>query len=384
MVEHLTEEVRSKDARIDLLENKLLHVRAEAEAKLQCSQKQMEEVKMIAELNHLQSLENLRQENLLALRREQSIADLERERSEGNLQALTVSFASEKAQLERRVEELNEQIRRLTAMHEYERDDTDIETTSDEEEAEVGGQTPPTVGNATVAMSESAALVSTMAKLLKTQTEAIQAQTQVAATQHLPPLKSFTGEDMQVEEGKFDRWLELFEERAKLTCWGPAQRLHHLKLLLEKTALKAFRTFEVTDREDYDKATAALCKRFKLVDIEELRGLEFHHRMQGKETIEELGMDLQTLGRKAFPSSHGKEFDRLLKGRFFQAIHVKWQRKLGAPKTGETFQELFNRARVLEQHEKQYQESAAFRSGDKQDKPIRPSSQQKGNGVEAY
>ena len=51
MVEHLTEEVRSKDARIDLLENKLLHVRTEAEAKLQCSQKQMEEVKMIAELN---------------------------------------------------------------------------------------------------------------------------------------------------------------------------------------------------------------------------------------------------------------------------------------------------------------------------------------------
>ena len=71
-------------------------------------------------------------------------------------------------------------------MHEYERDDTDIETTSDEEEAEVGGQTSPTAGNVTVAMSESAALVSTMAKLLKTQTEAIQAQMQVAAAQHLP------------------------------------------------------------------------------------------------------------------------------------------------------------------------------------------------------
>ena len=246
-------------------------------------------------------------------------------------------------------------------MHEYERDDTDIDTTSDEEEAEVSGQTSPTAGNTTAAMSESAALVSTMAKLVKTQTEVIQAQTQVAAAQHLPPLKLFTGEDMQVEEGTFDRWLELFEERAKLTCCGPAQRLHHLKQLLEKTALKAFRTFEVTDREDYDKATTALCKRFKLVDIEELCGLEFHDRMLGKETIEELGMDLHTLGRKAFPSSHGKEFDRLLKGRFFQAIHVKWQRKLGAPKTGETFQELFDRARVLEQHEKQYTESAVLK-----------------------
>ena len=104
MVKHLTEEVHSKDARIDLLENKLLHVRAEAEAELQFSQKQMEEVKMIAEFNRLQCLENLQQENLLALRHEQSIADLERVRSEGNLQALTVSFASKKAQLERRAE----------------------------------------------------------------------------------------------------------------------------------------------------------------------------------------------------------------------------------------------------------------------------------------
>ena len=200
----------------------------------------------------------------------------------------------------RHYEELNEQLGRPTAMHEYESDDTDIETTLVEEEAEVSGQTSLSAGNATAGMSESAVLVSTMAKLLKTQTEAIQAQTQVAAAQHLPPLKPFTGEDMQVEEGTFDSWLELFEERAKLTCWGPAQRLHHLKLLLEKTALKAF---QVTDREDYDKATAALCKRFKLVDIEELRGLEFHHRIQGKETIEELGMGLQTLRCKAFPSS---------------------------------------------------------------------------------
>ena len=53
-------------------------------------------------------------------------------------------------------------------MHEYERDDADIETTSDEEEAQVSGQTSPTAGNATAVMSESAALVSTMAKLLKT------------------------------------------------------------------------------------------------------------------------------------------------------------------------------------------------------------------------
>jgi len=68
---------------------------------------------------------------------------------------------------------------------------------------------------------------------------------------------------------------------------------------------------------DCERAKAALRDRFKAVDIEELRGLEFHHKVQGSESIEELGLGLQSLGHKAFPSAHGCEFDRLLKGRFF-------------------------------------------------------------------
>ena len=67
------------------------------------------------------------------------------------------------------------------------------------------------------------------------------------------------------------------------------------------------------------------------------------------------------MGCKAFPSCSGKELDQLLKGRFFQAIHVKWQQKFGAHKTNETFQKLFDHGRVLEQHEKQYDMSAASR-----------------------
>jgi len=88
------------------------------------------------------------------------------------------------------------------------------------------------------------------------------------------------------------------------------------------------------------------------VEIEELRGLEFHHKMQTSEMIEELGLELQTLANKAFPSTPAKDFDRILKGRFFQALHVQWQRKLGAPKPNESFKELYDRARILEQHEK--------------------------------
>ena len=52
----------------------------------------------------------------------------------------------------------------------------------------------------------------------------------------------------------------------------------------------------------------------------------------------------------------------MLKGRFFQALHVKWQRKLGAPKPQEMFRELYDRARTFEQHKKQYAASAASKS----------------------
>ena len=97
------------------------------------------------------------------------------------------------------------------------------------------------------------------------------------------------------------------------------------------------------------------------MDIEELRGLEFHTRVQGDESIEKLDIDIQKLGHKAFTTMKGKEFDCIVKGRFFQALHVKWQRKLESPRPTESFSELYDRARMLERHEKQYAASAAAR-----------------------
>ena len=54
--------------------------------------------------------------------------------------------------------------------------------------------------------------------------------------------------------------------------------------------------------------------------------------------MEQLGISLQQLGRKAFPSMSGKELDHLLKGRFFKAL-------LGAPKPDETFYALYDPSR---------------------------------------
>ena len=48
------------------------------------------------------------------------------------------------------------------------------------------------------------------------------------------------------------------------------------------------------------------------LDIEELRGLDFHHKTQGGESVEQFGILLQQLEQKAFPSMSGKELDRLL------------------------------------------------------------------------
>jgi hypothetical protein len=57
-----------------------------------------------------------------------------------------------------------------------------------------------------------------------------------------------------------------------------------------------------------------------------------------------------------------------LKGRFFHALLPRWQRKLGAPKVDESFDELFNRARTTERREQQYCEVAEERKDSQQKK----------------
>ena len=143
--------------------------------------------------------------------------------------------------------------------------------------------------------------------------------------------------------------------------WTGEQQLCQLKALLDKTALQVFRMLSPEEKSEYSKAVGALRKRFKPVAIEELRGMEFHQLMQDSQSIEQLGIELQRLARKAFPGIMGREQDILLKGRFFQALLPRWQRKL-VPKPEETFSELYDRARTLEKHEKQYVASAAVRA----------------------
>ena len=225
----------------------------------------------------------------------------------------------------------------------------------------VVSQTPPV---SKLVDNQTPNVVDKMAKLLQAQVDAMAAQARASAVQHLPALSCYTGEEKDVMDDGFERWLERFEERSKIACWTPEQQLYQLKLHLEGTARDVFRMLPETERDTMAHAVAALKQRFRPVDIEELRGLEFHRHMQGTETIKQLGITIQRLGRKAFPSTTGKEFDRLLKGRFYQALYVKWQRKLGPPKASESFYELYDRARALEEQEKQYAASSVIHQSD--------------------
>jgi len=305
---------------------------------------QLEDSQTLAELERLRAVESLRQEHQRALRREQDLADYERDRvrdlTEANVKleekvrALTVELESTLVAASRSLTPPGVD-RGVSPVHsglttEVEGEATGATGVTADSEAgeradlaavsgdectldlvEDGSEPPSTPRGVTGGMMSSEAedasgVLATVSRLLQAQTEALAAQTRATTAQHLPPLKSFTGEGKVTEDDSFERWLEHFEERASLAGWSKNQQLHQLKLLLEKTALKAFRVLPEEERDEYDRAVAALKSRFRSVDIEELRGLEFHQRVQQvDETVEDLGMELQRLGHKAFPSMQG-------------------------------------------------------------------------------
>ena len=147
----------------------------------------------------------------------------------------------------------------------------------------------------------------TVACLIQAQTEAMAAQAKAAAITHLHPLSYFTGEGVTSHEDSFEHWVEKFKDRAQFAGWSSAEQLYQLKSHLDKTALEVFGMLPGPERENVTSVLEGLRKRFKPGDIEELRGLEFHHLTQESESIEQLGVRIQQLGRKAFPSIVGKD-----------------------------------------------------------------------------
>jgi predicted RNase H-like nuclease (RuvC/YqgF family) len=111
----LQEEVAAKEMQLNQVEDELLQVKAKAEVDSEEWQQKVSEVRIEAELVRLRDLERLREEHSVALRREQTFVDLERERVKEHVAALTASFAVEKSELEKTVQELSSEVRKLTS-----------------------------------------------------------------------------------------------------------------------------------------------------------------------------------------------------------------------------------------------------------------------------
>ena len=84
-------------------------------------------------------------------------------------------------------------------------------------------------------------VVGAMTKLLQAQADAMAAQARASVVQNLPAILCFTGEEKDVMEDGFERWIERFEERVQVAGWGSEQKLYQLKLHLEGTAREVLR-----------------------------------------------------------------------------------------------------------------------------------------------
>ena len=201
-------------------------------------------------------------------------------------------------------------------------------------------------------------LIQQLTQLVQTQIALVAAQTRAISAQSLPPIPLYSGEDEQTLEDRFERWIEQFEKRARLVGWSQDLCRYHLKMRLSKTAFQTYRFLPEDVKASYSATVSSLCSKFKPVNIEELRGMEFHQLVQKSQSVKQLGLQLQKLAKRAFPTRVGKVLDMLMKGRFFQALLPKWQQKLGTLKTDESFDKLFNRARTMEHREQQYNDVA--------------------------
>ena len=141
-------------------------------------------------------------------------------------------------------------------------------------------------------------LIQQLSQLVQTQTAMVAAQTRAMSAQSLPPVPIYSGEGEQSLEDGFERWIEQFEERARLAGWSEDLRRYHLKMRLSKTAFQTYRLLPEDVKASYSATVSVLRSKLKPVDIEELRGMEFHQLVQKNQSVEQLGLQLQKVAKR--------------------------------------------------------------------------------------
>ena len=141
-----------------------------------------------------------------------------------------------------------------------------------------------------VALGGGGELIQQLSQLVQTQTAMVAAQTRVMSAQSLPPIPTYSGEGEHTLEDGFERWIEQFEERARLAEWSEDLRRYHLKMGLSKTAFQTYPLLPDDVKASYSATVSVLRSKFKPVDIEELRGMEFHQLVQKSQSVEVIGI----------------------------------------------------------------------------------------------
>ena len=93
------------------------------------------------------------------------------------------------------------------------------------------------------------------------------------ATQHLPPISKFSGDEKIDDNTTFPEWLEQFEMVANLAGWG---RLVNLTNRLKGSAYAFFRSCTPQQRGNYSAIVQELKKQFVPAQIEAIQSGLFH------------------------------------------------------------------------------------------------------------
>ena len=107
-----------------------------------------------------------------------------------------------------------------------------------------------------------------------------------------------------------------------MSKWTVEHKLYQLKMHFEGNALQILRLLPEGENKDCDLVINRLKNRFKTCGYR--RSQEYtispENAQSPGESVEKFDICLQKLAGKAFPTIAGKEFDGLLRGRFFQAL----------------------------------------------------------------
>ena len=169
----------------------------------------------------------------------------------------------------------------------------------------------------------------------------------------LPPLRSFTGEDIDNGE-TFQDWIEQFEMVASIGGWDERAKLVNLTTRLRGQAYTFYKSCPDQERRKYTTLVAQLKQRFTPVRLRAVQSSLFHDRKQKfpKETVDAYAQDLRRLFYLAYPQAQqgteeAEDMGRsVLSYQFVAGLRQEIKVRLAGVEG--TFEQLLARARLEE------------------------------------